>query len=111
MKNYLNKQDKVKRDNCIIAILKEHRGVNNAIPTKEIAKQLQSKGFKTNANTVTEIVKQIMYERNLPICSSNTKGYYWASCRADLEHTITDLQSRIKALQEHIEYLQQFFIY
>ena len=102
---------KVKRDNCIIAILKEHRGVNNAIPTKEIAKQLQSKGFNTNANTVTEIVKQIMYERNLPICSSNTKGYFWASFKADLDHTISDLESRMIALQEHIEFLQQFYIY
>lgn len=110
MKRY-NKQEILKRDNLIVEILKKHRGLDNVISTKQVSKELADNGYELNFNTLPETIKRIAFERNLPICSSNTKGYYWASCRADLEHTIADLQSRIKALQEHIEHLQQFFIY
>lgn len=107
----LKRQDLVKRDNFIVEIVKSHRGLGNTISTKQICKELTDNGFAVSCGSLPEIIKKIAFERNLPICSSNTKGYYWASCRADLDHTIADLQSRIKALQEHIEHLQQFFIY
>ena len=109
--NRLNKQDLLKRDNLIVEILKRHRGLNNVISTKQVSKELAENGYDLNVNTLPEKIKQIAFERNLPICASNTKGYYWASCRADLEHTIADLQGFYTALQEHIEHLQQFFIY
>lgn len=56
------------------------------------------------------MINDIAKEWGLPICFINAKGYFWATQKSDIQETIADLQSRINALQEHINHLKGFII-
>lgn len=100
----------IKRDNALVQFIGEHKGLRNAVSSKDIEKHLNVRGFETKSACVNSLVKRIMFERRLPICSSNRKGYYWAETRTDITHTIADLESRITELQAHINHLKNFII-
>ena len=99
-----------KRDNLVMELIKSRRGESNAVSSHEIAAYLGSRGYKIKPRNVGTLVSKIMYERNAPICFRNTKGYYWATSRAEIERTIKDLESRRAALLTHIEHLKNFII-
>lgn len=97
-----------KRDNLLLEFIKAHKGKANFVTSKEVGKFLAENGYKVlNVGTV---ITKIMYERNAPICFLNSKGYYWATSREEIEITIADMKSRIASLNEHIEHLNNFII-
>ena len=99
------------RDNLIVEVLMEHRGAEDCITAKELQKILADNGYSVGQWSIGAIIRAIMYERKLPICFINAKGYYWAIRKADLEATISDLAGRQNALQEHIDFLSKFLIH
>lgn len=99
------------RDNLVVNTLMEHRGAEDCIIAKELQKILADHGYKLAQWSVGQAIRHIMYERKLPICFINGKGYYWAIRKAELEATIADLTSRMNALQEHIDHLSKFLMH
>ena len=100
----------LKRDNELVNILFEHKGKQNAIETKKIAEVLSNKGYNTKSDTVHCIVRKIIVERHLPICSVSHCGYYWATSREDIQSAIDSLQDKMQGLQERIDLLKSFII-
>lgn len=103
-------QSVFKRDSILFNWLKDHKGEANKVTAEEVQRFLAEKGYSVKRNNIGTLVNKIMYERNAPICFSNTKGYYWATNRDELEKTIDDLESRRVSLQEHIDHLKGFII-
>ncbi len=99
------------RDNLVVNILIEHRGKEDPITQKELQSVLESHGYKIAHWSIGQVVNRIAYQRKLPICYVNGKGYYWASRRSEIEDTIADLRSRMNALQEHIDHLSKFLLF
>lgn len=97
-----------KRDCLIVKILNEHKGRENVISSKQIAKELGKAGCPTNDFTLRTAIKRIRKERCMPVCYDNAKGYYMPDCKADIESVIADLESRINELREHAEFLKGF---
>jgi hypothetical protein len=102
--------DCIKRDNLFIDYILNHKGKENCVTRYEIAEYLTSNGFPTKPQTVHCIVNSLMFERHLPICSLNGKGYYWAKSKADIMACIDSLQQRVDSLNEHIKHLENFII-
>lgn len=102
--------DVFKRDTLLVNWLKEHKGNINSVSSRDVQKFLMDNGYSIKVTNVGTLINKIMYERNAPICYSNTKGYYWGTTRDELEATIADLESRRNALQEHIDHLKGFMI-
>ncbi len=100
--------DVFKRDTLLFNFLREHKGKENIVSSADIENFLAENGY--SHKKVSAIVQKIMYEFNAPICSVNTKGYYWATSRDELLNTIEDLESRICSLQAHINHLKGFMI-
>lgn len=103
-----NLVDTIKSDNALVDFLVEHKGKANVVSSKEIAEHFTACGFPINASCAGTKVKRVMVERHLPICHLNSKGYYWASCKAELRESVADLERRIVAMQEHIKHLESF---
>lgn len=99
-----------KRDNRVVEIIKKHRGRNNPIASEELCRMLNEAGFKTKVRNIGGILSRIMYERNLPICYVNSRGYYWATCEDDITPVIADLESRRAEMQRHIDHLKSFIM-
>ena len=106
----MKRTETVKRDNLLVEYLLEHKGRENAVSRYNIAEFLTDNGYEQKASTVHIIISSILKERHLPICSINGKGYYWAKTKADILASIEELQSRITAMQEHIEHLKNFIM-
>lgn len=102
--------DALKRDNCLVDFIFQHKGNENAVSSKEIAYFLTKQGFQTREFTIHTLVSKIIIERKLPICSLNSIGYYWATSKTDIEKGIEHLNSRIAKLQAHINFLESFII-
>lgn len=96
------------RNNLIVDELKKHRGKENAISSEYISRLCAENGYLIRPRNVGTVVNKLMMERSLPICYINGNGYYWANKSSEIEDTIKDLQSRIYALQEHINHLKCF---
>ena len=102
--------DMYKRDCAVVDFLAEHRGKENAVNAKGIAAYLSSIGYPASGNLVQLIVRKVMRERHLPICSSTNAGFYWANTQEEIQASIDDLQSRICEHQKRIKILQSFLI-
>ena len=102
--------DVFKRDTLLFNWLREHKGEANKVTSHDVQKFLEENGYSIKRNNVGTLINKIMYERNAPICYSNSTGYYWATTREELEKTIADLESRRNSLQEHIDHLKGFMI-
>lgn len=100
--------DCIKRDNLLVDFLLDHKGRENAVNRYKIADYLTANGYSQNAGTIHLIIAKLIKERHLPICSVNSKGYFWAKTKADIVGCIEEMQGRITALQEHIEHLKHF---
>lgn len=102
--------DTFKLDNLLLDFMRERKGEENCVSSREIHKFLSEKGYSCKWECVNSMITRIMYERNAPICSLNRKGYFWAKNRTEIENTISSLESRRSALQEHIDHLRNFII-
>lgn len=98
------------RDTLVFNYLREHKGEENKVTSYDVQAFLEGHGYKIKRRNIGSLVNKIMYDRNAPICFSNKKGYYWATSREELEKTIQDMESRRRALQEHIDHLKGFMI-
>ena len=97
-----------KRDNVLVDIIREHIGSENAISTEQLSKILNEKGYSTKSSSIHIIVARLIKERYLPICSINSKGYYFPKNKKDIEIAISHLQSRADELQSRVDFLKQF---
>lgn len=101
----------IKRDNLLVSFLLSHKGGQNCVSSKEISKYLNENGYATTVNAVHGIIRRVMYERTLPICQLNSKGYFWAEKPEEIQASIDDLQGRIEEMQSRIEHLQHFIVF
>lgn len=99
-----------KRDNILVDFLFTHKGAENIASAQDIAQHLTAQGYPSTTDSVGDLVRRLILERRLPICSYNRKGYFWASTRTELANAINDLQSRSDALLERISILNAFLI-
>jgi hypothetical protein len=106
----MKRTETVKRDNLLVEYLLDHKGREKAVSRHDIADYLTANGYPQRADTVHGIIERLIRERHLPICSLNGKGYYWAKNKADILFCIEEMQSRIGALNEHIEHLKNFIM-
>lgn len=97
-----------KRDNAVVDIIFSHKGIENAIGTKELVLALSERGFKERADFIHSIIQKIVYDRHIPICSAVHRGYYWASSKQDIMIAVDELQEKICGLQERIDLLKSF---
>ena len=97
-----------KRDNCLVDIIFQHRGKENAIGTQKLVVALDEKGYKVKPDATHGVVTKIVLDRHLPICALTQKGYYWATSKQDLQGCIDELQDKINGLQERIDLLKSF---
>lgn len=104
----MNSQQVKIRDNLLIGFIAQHRGVDNIISPKAICEFLGENGFHTKRDAIHQIVRKIILQQYLPICSANGKGYFWAESQTDIQSSIDDLQSRIDEMQNRIEILKKF---
>ena len=98
------------RDNLLVHYIREHKGKANIVSAKEISNYLKANGYNVKARYVNTVIVKLMYERSLPICSLNSKGYFWGANRAEIEEAIKHLQSRCVEITKHIEHLQSFIL-
>lgn len=100
---------KLKRDNLIVDFLKSHRGKQSAVTMQDIADFLKDNGISLQVRTIDPIVKQISFDRCLPILHC-AKGYYWASTQEEIRENINHFKNRIALMQTHITHLNNFVI-
>lgn len=98
----------IKSENVLVNFLLAHRGKENVVSSKEIARHLTENGFPIQVESANTKVKKVMMERHLPICHINGRGYYWASNKAELRESIGDLENRISAMRQYINHLKHF---
>lgn len=96
------------QDNCLVDIIFQHKGKENAIGTQELVRALGERGYKVKAECIHGMVKRVVLARYLPICALTHRGYYWATSKQDLQSCINELQDKIQALQERIDLLKNF---
>lgn len=106
----MTQKEIMKRDNILINYLIENKGRENCKSSKEISVFLTEQGYPTTVANVSSIVMKIINERFSPICSLNTKGYYWAKDKNDILECLNHLKSRVMALQNHIAILENYII-
>lgn len=100
----------LKRDNLVLDFIRSHKGVMNCVSRNAIASFLSENGFEGSADSIHGIVLKLIRKRNVPICSVNTKGYYWAANQEEIKDSIADLRGRIEALQKRIDVLNTFIV-
>ena len=71
----------------------EHSGEQNAVVSKEIERRFNIKGSEVRA-----LVNELRCQ-GVPICS-NSKGYFYATNRDEVESTVNHLNSRIGKIVE-----------
>ena len=105
----MTREQTFKRDQLIIEFIRQHKGLNNAVSTKQVSDYIYSRTGRMYSST-TELIRNIIVKYNLPICSSNGKGYYWPVNAHDIQHTVNHLTKRINFMLEHIAILNGFIV-
>lgn len=100
--------ENLKIENMLIDFMIEHKGIENAVSSLELAAVLADKGLYIEKRSAGAKLIKLSVERHLPICHDAKRGYYWAKRKEDLLHSVDDLQKRMDALQERINHLQSF---
>lgn len=95
-------------DNLVVETIRSHIGKENAISGDELFKILNDNGYHITRKHIINIIKRVIEERYLPVCSLNGKGYYFPKCKDDIESAIAHLQLRVDGLNERINFLKQF---
>lgn len=98
------------QDNCLVDIIYQHKGKENAIGTQELVRALGERGYKVKADHIHGIVARVVLARCLPICALTHYGYYWATSKQDLQSCIDELQDKVQALQGRIDLLKSFIV-
>lgn len=98
------------RDSFLRNLLHKHKGVDNAISTQEICKQLKDYGRPIKERSLPQLIQKLRYERGVPICYKRGKGYFWAISKNDIDITINDLQNQIYGLQTTIDFMKGFIL-
>ena len=98
------------QDNCLVDIIFQHKGKENAIGTQELVRALRERGYKVKAEYIHGVVTRVVLSRKLPICAVSHSGYYWATSKQDLQSCIDELQSKVQALQGRIDLLKSFIV-
>ena len=96
------------RDNELVSIIFQHKGIKNAIGTQELVLALRKKGYTVRADFIHQLILKIINERHLPICGKCHSGYYWAKSKQDIKESIAELSAKIKGLQERIAFYESF---
>lgn len=65
-----------KRDNVLVDIIFQHKGIDNAIGTQELRRAMAQRGYTVRADYVHSLVNRVVFERRIPICSVAKSGYY-----------------------------------
>ncbi len=100
----------LERDNLLVGTVYQHKGEQNVISSKQIATILKHNGYETKRDDIHKIIRKVVFERHLPICSINGKGYFWATTKEEIQMSIDDLQGRVAEMTNRIELLQSFII-
>lgn len=100
----------LKRDNLLVDFLFEHKGIQNIVSAKAICEFLNERGYHASLGSIHQVIRKVMFERHLPICSVNSKGYFWATSKEEIQMSIDDLQGRVAEMTNRIELLQSFII-
>lgn len=79
-------------------LLLEHRGEDNAISSREINEVIQVDSVGSFPKT-REIVRQVLYEEEVPIASGGN-GYYVIEDQDELEEEISSIDRRIGNIAE-----------
>lgn len=98
----------IERDDLLVEVLKAHKGRDNALSSRDIARMLSDNGFPTLSESVHGIVATVMFERHLPICSLSRKGYYWGITEEDITMAIEDLMGKADSLVARAKHLEGF---
>jgi hypothetical protein len=104
----LNEIQTYKRDNLLVELLFKSKGKANVVSRYEIAKYLADNGYPSKPDCVHSIVRKVRNERKIPICHVNSEGYFWAENSQEIRDSIIDLEKRVAALNESIQFLKSF---
>lgn len=105
----MNREETLKRDDILIAFLAQHIGRENCVSAKKVSEYLTERGYNTTTNAIHNIIRRVMFRYNLPICHSNSNGYFWAKDKEDIRLAIDDLQNRISEMNKRIDLLKKLF--
>ena len=92
----------------IKSILEEHKGINNAIKSPEIAKLIGIEPGASNRKIralITETIKQ--YE--IPVAAHTNKGYFFVESKQELDSYIKTLDSWIKEIGNRITFTMVYY--
>ena len=106
----MTRKELYRRNVLLKNILIKHKGIDNAISTKDICDELNKCGYKTKERSLPSIMQKLRCEMNLPVCFRRRKGYFIAKAKSDIMATIDDLQSQINTLQTTINFMKGFIL-
>lgn len=95
-------------DTLVVNTLRKHIGKDNAIGGEELYIILRNNGYVVNRRSIVSIIKRIIEQRYIPVCSLNGNGYYLPNCKEDIVQAIAHLQARVDGLNNRINFLKQF---
>ena len=84
------------------------KDIYDATMDNPIKSQVMEKRWNISGTTVREIVHHLRTVDRKPICS-DANGYFYAKNRAQAEHTLAQLRSRVKQINEAASALEECF--
>jgi hypothetical protein len=81
-------------------ILKDHRGVDNAISSAEINERVGIESTDGSQPRTREIIRFLMFEEDMVIGSHTGAGYFLIETEDELLDYIEDLDGRIQSIME-----------
>jgi len=87
------------REENLIRLLKNG---GEAVSAPELASLLH-----TTDRQVRALINHLRKDHKLPICSTPSSGFYWPHTRAQAEHTIAQLRSRVADIELMIEGIEE----
>ena len=107
----MNRYDSFKMNMKTLEFLRANKGKENIKSRKDIKKFLDAEGYSLSEGSVPILVERVRVRFNAPICFINSKGYFYAASREEIQDTVDDLERRRAALKEHVEFLKSFMLY
>lgn len=84
-----------------------HKGIQNAIMSKEIVRKMKEKGYNITDVRLRKIVNHIRSKGLAPICSSS-KGYWYSTVETEIMDEINSLTQRANAIMSAIKGLNEY---
>ena len=106
----MNRYDKFKRDTAVLQLIKEHKGCENPISTRELVRKINDMGYELSYGNCAHVVQTLVFERNVPICSLPSNGYFWACSKKDIVAFADSMRQRVNTMLAHIEIIESFII-